>query len=102
VVLPIYRGKGYSVVCGSDTGIKLLKHAMKVVERIFKYRIRQQIEVNDMQFEFLKGEGTADAIFTVRQLQENFRAKRKKLYFGFVDWKKLLIGIGSLVVSVLD
>jgi len=26
-----------------------------------------------------------DSIFTVRQMQENFRVKGKKLYFGFVD-----------------
>jgi len=41
--------------CGSYRGIKLLGHAMKVVERIFEHRIRQQIEVGDMQFGFMKG-----------------------------------------------
>ena len=31
--------------------------------------------------------------FIVREMQEKFRAKGKKLYFGFVDLeKKLLIG----------
>jgi len=29
-----------------------------------------------------------DAIFTVRQMQEKFRAKGKKLYFGLVDFEK--------------
>jgi len=29
------------------------------------------------------------AIFIVRQMQEKFRAKGRKHYFGFVDWKKL-------------
>ena len=29
-----------------------------------------------------------NAIFTVRQMQENFRVKGKKLYFGFVDLEK--------------
>jgi len=29
----------------------------------------------------MKGKGTTDAIFTVRQMQENFRVKGKKL-----DW----------------
>jgi len=48
VILPIYRGKGDPVDCGSYTGIKLLEHAMKVVERIFERRIRQQTEVDDM------------------------------------------------------
>jgi len=49
VVLPIYKGKGNPMECGSYRGIKLLEHAMKVVERIFEYRIRQQIEIDDMQ-----------------------------------------------------
>jgi len=35
--------------CGSYRGIKLLKHAMKVVERIFKHRIWHQIDIDDMQ-----------------------------------------------------
>jgi len=33
----------------------------------------------------MKGKGTTDAIFMARQMQENFRVKDKKLYFGFVD-----------------
>ena len=65
-----------------------MEHAMKVVERISEHRIRQQIEVDDMQFGFMKGKGTTDAIFIVRQMQENFRVKGKKLYFGFVDLEK--------------
>ena len=34
VVLPVYKGKGDPVECGSYRGIKLLVHAMKVVEMI--------------------------------------------------------------------
>jgi len=37
---PIYKGKGDPIKCGSYRGIKLLEHAIKVVERIFKERIR--------------------------------------------------------------
>ena len=80
----IYKGKGDPMECGSYRGIKLLEHAMKVVERIFEHRIRQQTEVDDMQFGFMKGKATTDAIFTVRQMHENFRVKGKKLYFGIV------------------
>ena len=43
---------------------------------------------DDMQFGFMKGKGTTDAIFMARQMQENFRVKGKKLYFGFVDLEK--------------
>jgi len=36
MVLPIYQGKEDPMECGSYRGIKLLEHAMKVVERIFE------------------------------------------------------------------
>ena len=55
VVLPIYKGKGDPMECGSYTGIKLLEHAMNVVKRIVHDRIRQPIDIHDMQFGFMKG-----------------------------------------------
>jgi len=73
---------------GSYRGIKLLEQAMKVVERISEHRIWLQIEIDDMQFGFMKGKETTDAIFMAGQMQENFRVKGKKLYFGFVDLEK--------------
>jgi len=82
VVLPVYKGKGDPTECRFYRGIKLLEHAMKVVESIFAHRIRQQIEVDDMQFGFVKGKITTDAIFMARQMQENFRVKGKKLHFS--------------------
>ena len=48
MVLPIYKGEGNSMECGSYRGIKL-QHAMKVVEMIFEHRIWQQIDIDDMQ-----------------------------------------------------
>jgi len=66
VVLPVFKGKCDPVECGSYRGIVLLEHAMKVVEWIFEHRIRQQIEIDDMQFGFMRGTGTTDAIFTLR------------------------------------
>jgi len=92
LVLPIYKRKDDPMECGSYRGIKLLEHAMKVVEMIFEDRIRQQIDVDNMLFAFMKGKGTTDAILIVRRMQEKFRVKGKKLYFGFVDLEKLLIG----------
>ena len=72
---------------------------MKVVEKIFEYRIRQQIELDDMQFGFMKGKGTTDAIFMARQMQENFRVKGYKLYFGFVDLEKAFDRVPREVIS---
>jgi len=50
--------------------------------------IYRNIDILDMQFGFMKGKGTTDAIFVVRQMQKKFRAKGKRLCFGFVDLKK--------------
>ena len=99
MVLPIYKGKGDPMECGSYRGIKLLEHAMKVVERIFENRIRQQIDIEDMQFGFMKGKGTTYGIFIVRQMQEKFRAKGKKLYFGFVDLEKAFDRVAREVIT---
>ena len=41
-----------------------------------------------MQFGFMPGKGTADAIFIVRRMQEEYQKKDKKLYMCFVDMEK--------------
>jgi len=41
-----------------------------------------------MQFGFMKGKGSSDAIFIVREIQEKFKTKGKKLYSGFMDLEK--------------
>jgi len=63
VVLPVCRGEGDPVECGSCRRIRLLEHAMKVVGGGFERGVRQRIVVDDMRFEFMKGRGTTDAIF---------------------------------------
>ena len=93
VVLPIYKGKGDPMECGSYRGIKLLEHAMKLVERIFEHRIRQQIKIDDMQFGFMKGKGTTDAIFMARlTCRRILDLKVKSSILVLWIWKKLLIG----------
>ncbi|XP_065321248.1 uncharacterized protein LOC135928720 [Gordionus sp. m RMFG-2023] len=61
---------------------------MKVFERVLEKRIREQIKIDEMQFGFTSGKGTTDAIFVVRQIQEKYLAKEKKLYYAFVDLEK--------------
>jgi len=92
VVLPIYKGKGDPMECGSYRGIKLLEHAMKVVERIFEHRIRQQIEIDDMQFGFMKGKGTTDVIFWQHRCRRILELKVRSSVLVLWIWRKLLIG----------
>jgi len=61
---------------------------MKVIERVFERNIREKVKIDVMQFGFMPGKGTTDAIFTVRQMQEKYWCKGKKLCFAFVDLEK--------------
>ena len=40
--------------------MKLLEHAMKIVERVLEKRIRSMVNVDEMQFGFVPGKGTVD------------------------------------------
>ena len=84
----VYKGKGDALACGSYRGIKLLEHAMKVLERVIKERVRKIVKIDSMQFGFMAGRSTTDAIFIVRQLQEKYLAKNKELWMAFVDLEK--------------
>ena len=87
VVVPIFKGKDDVMSCGSYRGVKLLEHAMKIVERVLKRRIQTLVNLNEMQFGFIPGKGTVDAIFIVR-MQEKYQKKDKKLYMCFVGMEK--------------
>ena len=88
ILVPVYKGKGDSLVCGSYRAIKLLEQPMKVLERVLEKSIRFQVSIDDMQFGFMPGKGTTDAIFIMRQVQEKHQEKKKKLYYAFVDLEK--------------
>ena len=65
-LIPIYKGKGVPMECDSYRAIKLLEHGMKVLERVLERRLRMEVNIDDMQFVFMSGKGTVDAIFIVR------------------------------------
>ena len=46
------------------------------------------LDIHKMQYEFMPGRGTVDAVFVLRRDSEKFRAKNKKLFFTFVELEK--------------
>ena len=42
-LVPVYKGKGDPLVCGSYRAIKLLEQPMKVLERVLEKRIRSGV-----------------------------------------------------------
>ena len=87
-IISLYKGKGSALERGNYRGLKLLEHAMKVVERIIERIIRGVVNIDEMQFGFMPGKGTTDGIFILRQMQEKFIGKGRTLYFTFVDLEK--------------
>ena len=69
-------------------GIKLLEHAFKLYEKILDGCLYEVVYTDKMQYGFMPGRGTVDAVFVLRRLAEKFRAKNKKLFFVFVDLQK--------------
>lgn len=71
--------------------LKLSEYVLKVTERILEKYIRNLIKTSEMQFGFMPGVGTNDAIFITRKKQVKSFAKHKNQYVAFVDTEKLLI-----------
>ena len=65
-LISIFKGKGDPMECGSYRAVKLLENGMKVLEGVLEKRLRQKVKIDDMQFGFVPGKGTVDAIFMER------------------------------------
>ena len=74
-VSPIYKGS--VLECGNYRGIKLMSHTMKLWERIIENRIREIVELGNIQFGFRKGMSTTETIFALRILQEKYQERKK-------------------------
>ena len=97
-MVSVYKGKGDALDCGSYRGIKLLEHVMKLFERIIEVRIRGMVCIDSMQFGFMKGRGTTDVVFIVRQLQEKYLAKNRDLWMAFIDLEKAFDRVPRMVI----
>ena len=58
---------------------------MKVLEHIVDDIVRQQVDLDRMQFGFMPGRSNTDAIFIFRQMQQKHHLKRKIVFAAFVD-----------------
>ena len=87
-ILNLYKGKGDALERGNYRSLKLTDQVMKLLERVLDSFIREMVDIDAMQFGFVPGHGTTDAIFIIRQLQEKYIAANKPLYFAFVYLEK--------------
>ena len=61
---------------------------MKILEKIIEGRLWKTVEIDPMQFGFMPGRGTMDAIFTFQQIQEKHQEKSVELFTTCVDLEK--------------
>ena len=87
-IINCFKDKGDALDRGNFRGLKLIDQVLKIVERIIETLIRTRISIDSMQFGFMPGRGTTDAIFILRQLHEKYLGKKKNIYFAFVDPEK--------------
>ena len=74
-LVPILKGKGDPLNPNSYRGIKLLKHAFKLYEKISDGSLREVVDIAIMQYRFIPMRGTADAVFVLRRLLKNSEPK---------------------------
>ena len=86
VMVPIFKGKGDVRNCNTYSGVKLLEHAIKIVERMLGRRIRKLVNIDLMQFGFMPGRGTTDVLFVARKMQEEYRDKKNKIVHVFCGY----------------
>ena len=98
VLVPIFKGKRDVRNCNTYRGVKLLEHAMKIVERVLA-RIRELVNIDSMQFGFIPRRGTSEILFVVRRTQGEYRDKKKKLYMCYVDIEKTFNRVPRKVIE---
>ena len=77
ILIPIFKGKGDVQDCSNYRGIKVMSHTLKILERMMDGRLREEVEIGREQLGFMKGRGTTDGIFCLRQLMEKFRESKE-------------------------
>ena len=78
--------------CGVYREVKLLEHEMKFVEKVPERRMWRMVKVDEMQFGFIPGKGTIDAVFILRRLQEEYLDKEKLCICALLTWRRHFTG----------
>ena len=91
ILVSLYKGKGEKYIYDHYLGINLLESVGKVLAGLLHNRLTDDIcpdAIPESQNDFRSARGTADMIFSVRQIQEKCIEQQKPLYQVSVDLTK--------------
>ena len=90
LIVPIWKRKGDVHDPGKYWGITLLRQVLKLLERVLDAKIRRRVECDfgEEQQGFMKGRGTADGMYALRQMVEKRLEVQGSMALGFVDLEK--------------
>ena len=63
--LNLYKSKGEALDRGNYRGLKLTDQVMKLLERVLDFNIRKMVNISELQFGFVPGRCTTDAIIVL-------------------------------------
>ena len=79
IVVAIFKGKGDIRFCSCYGAVKPLECGMKVVKRVLEKRLCRMVSVDNLQFGFMPGIGSIDAVFVLGWMRDEYHAKRKNV-----------------------
>lgn len=91
IIIHLCKGKFTRKLCGNSRGITLLSVAGKILAFVLVLRLNQSIVDNifpESQCDFCPHRGTADMIFTARQIMKKCYEQQLDLYQVFVVLRK--------------
>ena len=78
VIVPLYNGKGERTKYKRYRGIR----------KIYAGILVDKVRTDDERGSFRAERGCVDQIFTLKQIGEKSRKKKRRLYVGFIDLEK--------------
>jgi hypothetical protein len=79
ILVPIFKNKEDIQSYTNYGVIKFMSYTMNLWERVIEHRLRKLTIVSKIQFGFMLGRSTIEAIFLIRQLIERYQKLKKDL-----------------------